>query len=713
MNKTSDNYAKYKNLSMNGINNFSGTFYNKLKNKNNANETEMIKIDKNDIDLKYIDDESSLLNVIVEESEHDLNSNNCILPNSNDSINFVNMYSNQNSQQLNKSETEINNHKYNLVRKHFLSKQSEKNNNLINIDFEGILKLIGGCNKWQILIFLTVSLHQIPHAMLNLGVIYMMYQPDHWCKVDNFTKQNIDNHIFQINEIWNWNTLLESGLLYPIIDNEYHRKLYKHDQCNFYNRDNKELFDILENTKNITILNLIIKSNNIKRCQSWEYDDKIMKETVVTKFNIVCDNNWSRAHVHFSYSIGYLIGCLIGGYISDRYGRRMTLLVFTYLATFFAFLLPSTIDFGSFLIIRLILAICNEAANLAAYVLFMEITGTKYRSIVGCIQHVPWAIGYILLTFLAFLTRSWIIIHYISTLILFISTLFIFFIPESPRWLMVIGKANNAEEIIRKASKINKKSLPSDLELITHTERSRWIKKNKEPNFLNLLLLTNMSWKNGIVFFIWITAAFIYYGLVIVISDQSRPEKTIFSGNFFLNNGIAGFIELPTLLFCLYLMKFGRRKSQMIMFIFTGIFLILSMIFIFYEEPKASFIFILLSKMCIQGAFSILYIFTSELYPTILRNSAVGVSSMIGRCGSALSGYIAVLFDMTIPFIPISIFVIFSLITGIIIMFLPETKNIPLPETILDAVIFQKKIDREAKNDSIESAGNTKEVFST
>jgi hypothetical protein len=42
---------------------------------------------------------------------------------------------------------------------------------------------------------------------------------------------------------------------------------------------------------------------------------------------------------------------------------------------------------------------------------------------------------------------------------------------------------------------------------------------------------------------------------------QSAPGRALFSGNFFVNNAIAGAIELPTLLACVFLMKFGRKPS--------------------------------------------------------------------------------------------------------------------------------------------------------
>jgi len=75
-----------------------------------------------------------------------------------------------------------------------------------------------------------------------------------------------------------------------------------------------------------------------------------------------------------------------------------------------------------FLFIRFCGAVCNEglkltnillklnnflAADLAAYVLCMEITGTRYRAMVGSLLQAPWAVGYATLALIAYFCKSW------------------------------------------------------------------------------------------------------------------------------------------------------------------------------------------------------------------------------------------------------------------------------------------------------------------
>ncbi|KAI1702152.1 sugar transporter domain-containing protein [Ditylenchus destructor] len=432
-----------------------------------------------------------------------------------------------------------------------------------------------------------------------------------------------------------------------------------------------------------------------------------MKSTIVTEWNLVCDDNFKRAHAHLFYSFGFLFGCLLGGFASDRFGRKPTVIGFGILSSMFGLILPYSTYFPMFLFIRFCGAVCNEAADLAAYVLCMEITGTRYRAMVGSLLQAPWAVGYATLALIAYFCKSWQYIQLITASLHTISICLICVLPESPRWLIVNNRVEEAERYIRRACReppfpfnlcnFNKCSLPCDLELVKHAEQRKWVRRDQRATIFHLLKSRALCMRTGVVCVVWIATALVYYGLVIALSDQSAPGRVLFSGNFFVNNAIAGAIELPTLFACVSLMRFGRKRAQMFTLMGAAIFIFIGMAAIILKSPMFSLFLMLCGKIFIQGAFNILYIFTSEMYPTVIRNSAVGFCSMIARLGSGVSSYIAILSDVTLAIVPMIIFATFSLFAGMLVMLLPETRDQPLPDTLQDAVTFLKNDNRHVQ----------------
>ena len=114
----------------------------------------------------------------------------------------------------------------------------------------------------------------------------------------------------------------------------------------------------------------------------------------------------------------------------------------------------------------------------------------------------------------------------------------------------------------------------------------------------------------------------------------------------------------------------------------SGVFILIAMVSMISGRYMYALAFMYFGKIAVQGAFNILYIFTSELYPTVVRNTAVGVTSMVARFGSGLSSYIALLSNISLPIVPMIIFALFSLFAGMLVFVLPETSEKPLPETI-------------------------------
>nr|XP_026689466.1 solute carrier family 22 member 21-like [Ciona intestinalis] len=96
------------------------------------------------------------------------------------------------------------------------------------------------------------------------------------------------------------------------------------------------------------------------------------------------------------------------------------------------------------------------------------------------------------------------------------------------------------------------------------------------------------------------------------------------------------------------------------------------------------------SKLFITGCFNIVYIFCCELFPTLMRNLSIGASSTAARVGAIASPYLIFLSQQTNYYSSYLIMASLGVSAAGLTLLLPETKTIPLPETIEDAEDLEK-----------------------
>ena len=65
----------------------------------------------------------------------------------------------------------------------------------------------------------------------------------------------------------------------------------------------------------------------------------------------------------------------------------------------------------------------------------------------------------------------------------------------------------------------------------------------------------------------------------------------------------------------------------------------------------------LTGKFAVSTSLAVLYVYTSELFPTEVRNKGLGVSSVATRCGSLLAPFVALLVSVALIY---SLYVILS-----------------------------------------------------
>ena len=150
------------------------------------------------------------------------------------------------------------------------------------------------------------------------------------------------------------------------------------------------------------------------------------------------------------------------------------------------------------------------------------------------------------------------------------------------------------------------------------------------------------------VFYSWLIVAMVYYGL-------SFNSKNL-GANRYVSSFISGFVEVPAVVVILpALSKFGRRICYCGSFLAGGICCLIVAIITFLSADAVwlPVAFAMIGKFLISMTFAIAYLYTAELFPTKVRNLAVGLASTFARIGSISAPYIVDLLVSTNFCIPI------------------------------------------------------------
>ncbi|MEQ2268322.1 hypothetical protein XENORESO_019935 [Xenotaenia resolanae] len=92
----------------------------------------------------------------------------------------------------------------------------------------------------------------------------------------------------------------------------------------------------------------------------------------------------------------------------------------------------------------------------------------------------------------------------------------------------------------------------------------------------------------------------------------------------------------------------------------------------------------MVGKFGITASFAVIYVYTAEIFPTVVRQTGIGVSSMFARMGGVLAPIINMLHNHS-PATPLIIFGTSPLLGAVLALALPETADRPLPDTLEDA----------------------------
>ncbi|XP_057607809.1 solute carrier family 22 member 7 isoform X1 [Chionomys nivalis] len=419
--------------------------------------------------------------------------------------------------------------------------------------------------------------------------------------------------------------------------------------------------------------------------QGWEYDRSEFSSTIATEWDLVCERRGLNKITSTCFFVGVLLGAVVYGYLSDRFGRRQLLLVAYVSSLVLGLASAASVNYIMFVITRTLTGSALAGFTIIVLPLELEWLDVEHRTVAGVISTIFWTGGVLLLALVGYLIRSWRWLLLAATLPCVPGVISIWWVPESARWLLTQGRVEEARTYLFRCAKLNGQPVSEDslsqevLNKVVTVERVL-----RRPSYLDLFRTPQLLRISLCCMMVWFGVNFAYYGLILDVSELGL--------NVYQTQLLLGAMELPSKTMVYFLVRHvGRRLTEAGTLLGATLTFGISML----VSPGTKYwvtALLLLGKGLSEAAFTTAYLFTSELYPTVLRQTGLGLTALMGRLGASLAP-LAALLDGVWLMLPKLAYGGIALLAACTALLLPETKVAQLPETIQD--VERKSIQEE------------------
>jgi putative MFS transporter len=335
--------------------------------------------------------------------------------------------------------------------------------------------------------------------------------------------------------------------------------------------------------------------------------------------------------------IGQIVGALFFGCLAERIGRlrcaKITIAVYSLMSILCALSwnVPSLLAFRTIQGIGL----GGEVPVAAAYI--NEISRAKGRGRFFLLYELIFPIGLVGASLLGF----WLVPRFgwrtmfligglpaILVLVLFVGNI----LPESPRWLISKGRFDEAEQIVEEmesAARSGGAEIPTTPERLPIAPSPR-----RETSWLELFRGIYRL-RTIVVWCIWITTYFVTYGVNTWLPTIFRTYYKYSVADALRYGVIINLAGLAGAFLCAMLVDHLGRRPWFILAYTLGAAPLIAIWVRGAGNPREVIALVAISFMFISGNSMLVYLYTTEIYPTRLRSLGTGAASAWLRVASA------------------------------------------------------------------------------
>lgn len=525
----------------------------------------------------------------------------------------------------------------------------------LNNKMREISGVIGPPRLYHVIVWALTFVRAFPSSWTQFAALFVATDVEHWCSKP------------QLPSLTNWTEEQWKEHAIPIANTSFGSPAPVLHSCRMFT-----LVDSRENGSDVTF-----DLSRTVPCEAWSYNESSPGSSAVPEWDLVCQHEWQRSMMTSVVFFGSLVGSLLMGHLSDRFGRRTVFFGSVFGVTLFGAvgaLSPSVYWYNA---LRFFTCICIAGIQTSSAALIAEILDPRYRTFLNLGYTAGFAIPTLFLPGVAYLLGNWKLLQLVAAISALACVPFMFVIQESPRWLITTRQEEKAERAVRKILKMNRRlvaGLTSVIHgLVVEVQESRTVAAGPLEIFKHRRVRTNAL----LLFVVWFCDNFLMFAVILGAVD--------IKGSHYVNFAVSAAAEIPAALVGLVLVYYcSRRPSQVATLLLAGAAAVAAQ-FSYGGIPYMSLSMSMAGRFILVMSASVKWVWTMELFPTAARGFGFAACFTVGRIGGIVAPFISHLNKQAPLICSSALLALAGLVGGAAAAMLPETRGVELPDTFHEA----------------------------